>query len=53
MRDPLDHDEGRFRRMAADAQIVAAAKRMQWLKLATGLLALGIIGAILLTWRWG
>jgi hypothetical protein len=53
MRDPLDHDEARFRRMAADDEIVAAARRMQWLKLATGVIALAIIGAILLTWRWG
>ena len=53
MRDPLDHDERRFQRMAADTEIVLAARRMQWLKLATGLIALGIIAGILVTWRWG
>jgi hypothetical protein len=53
MRDPLHHDEATDERLAADPPIRALLMRVQWLKLATGGLALGLIAAIWLVWRWG
>ena len=57
MSDPLyqrQEDEKRLdeKRLAADPRAVAAFRRMQWLRLATGLLALSIIAAIWIIWRW-
>jgi hypothetical protein len=33
--------------------MLPAIMRLQWLKLASGAIALALIGAILLVWRWG
>ena len=52
-KDPLYHDERQFERMAGDPQIMSRFMRLQWLKIATGLVALGLIAAIWLTWRAG
>jgi len=53
MGDPLYHDEDQQRRMAGDPQIMAKAARLQWARLATGVAALALIGAIWLFWRLG
>lgn len=53
MSDPLFHDPGHAERIAADPNARAAALRMQWLKLAAGALALLLLAAIWLVWRWG
>jgi hypothetical protein len=53
MTDPLRHDPAGYRRMMRDPRAAAALQRMHWLKLATGLLALGLIAAIGLMWRLG
>jgi hypothetical protein len=53
VRDPLHHDEAGEERLAADPPIRALLTRLQWLKLATGGLALALIAAIWLVWRWG
>jgi hypothetical protein len=53
MRDPLHHDEAAEERLAADPPMRALLTRVQWLKLATGLIALMLIGSIWLVWRWG
>jgi hypothetical protein len=53
VRDPLYHDEAGEARLAADPPIRALLTRLQWLKLATGLAALALLGAIWLVWRWG
>jgi len=52
MRDPLYHDEERLDRLAADDRMLPAIRRLQWLKLATGLVALALVAAIWLVWRW-
>ena len=52
MSDPLYQDQDEEKRLATDPRAMAAFRRMQWLKLATGLLALGVIAAIWVTWRW-
>ena len=52
MRDPLYHEEERLDRLAADDRVLPAIRRLQWLKLATGLVALALIVAIWLVWRW-
>ncbi len=52
MRDPLYQDERRLDRLAADDRVAPAIRRLQWLKLASGLIALGLIAAIWIVWRW-
>lgn len=52
-KDPLYHDEGQYDRMTGDPQIWSRMLRLQWFKLATGFVALGLIAAIWLTWRIG
>ena len=52
MSDPLYQDQDDEKRLAADPRALAAFRRMQWLRLATGLVALGIIAAIWIIWRW-
>ena len=52
MSDPLYHNDRRQRRLLADPRVVALLARVQWLKLATGLIALAIIAAIWIVWRW-
>jgi hypothetical protein len=52
IRDPLYQGENEGRRLAKDSRVAALLRRLQWLKLASGLVALGIIGAIWVTWRW-
>ena len=52
MSDPLYHRQDDEKRLAGDPGAMAAFRRMQWLKLATGLLALGVIAAIWIVWRW-
>jgi len=51
-RDPLYDDRGEAQRLA-DGRIVQLLTRVQWLKLVTGAVALALIAAIWLTWRWG
>ena len=51
-RDPLFDDRGEAERIA-DAGVLRLLTRVQWLKLATGALALALIAAIWVTWRWG
>jgi hypothetical protein len=51
MRDPLYHSDHAPRR--PDDRMLAAITRMQWLKVASGAIALALIGAIWLVWRWG
>ncbi len=51
--DPLYQDEDQFKRMAANPQIMDRLLRLQGLKIATGLVALALIAAIWLTWRFG
>jgi hypothetical protein len=50
MRDPLYHED---RAPSLDDRTLAAIMRMQWLKVASGALALALIGAVWLVWRWG
>ncbi len=52
-RDPLFHDERPVEKAASDPQALRGLIRMQWLKLATGGLALLLILAIGLFWRFG
>jgi hypothetical protein len=52
MRDPLYQDEQRLDRLAADKRMAPVIVRLQWLKLASGLLALALIAAIWVVWRW-
>jgi hypothetical protein len=52
MRDPLYQDEKRLDRLAADDRVAPVIWRLQWLKLASGLIALGLIAAIWIVWRW-
>ncbi len=53
MRDPLYHDDSRRDQLTKDNRVMAVLTRLQWLKLATGLVALGLIGAVWVMWRWG
>ncbi len=53
MKDPFHHDTTSQERLAADSHVSAVVTRLQWLKLATGLIALALIGAIWVLWRWG
>ncbi len=52
-KDPLYQDQQQYERMANDPQIMAKVSLLQWAKLATGLVALALIGAIWLVWRFG
>jgi hypothetical protein len=51
MRDPLYHQERAPKGL--DDRAVAAILRMQRLKLASGAIALVLIAAIWIVWRWG
>ena len=51
--DPLYQDEDQFKRMAANPQIMNRLRRLQGLKFVTGLIALVLIAAIWLNWRFG
>ena len=52
MRDPWYRNEEPLDRLAADERVRPVITRLQWLKLASGLLALGLIAAIWIVWRW-
>lgn len=54
MRDPFAHDATKRRdaRLAADASVRPLAVRLSWLRIATGGLALVLIAAIWIVWRW-
>jgi hypothetical protein len=52
VRDPLYHDDDAARRLAADRRVTALLARLQWLKLVSGALALALIAAIWLVWRY-
>jgi hypothetical protein len=52
MKDPFFHNERALNRLGQDKNIMAMAARLQWLKLASGLFALGLIAAIWIVWRW-
>jgi hypothetical protein len=52
MGDPLYHDDDRRERLIADPRLAPALMRVQWLKIASGIVALGLIAAILIVWRW-
>jgi hypothetical protein len=50
MDDPFfSHDD---RPLMADRRVARLLLRVQWLKIATGLLALSLLGAIWAVWRW-
>jgi len=51
VRDPLYQDNSYTKRVADDPRAMAAVRRMHWLKLASGLIALGLIAAIWIVWR--
>jgi hypothetical protein len=51
--DPLYHDQRQMERMTGDREIMPRLVRLQWLKLATGAIALALIAAIWFTWRYG
>ena len=53
MRDPLYQDDRAETRLYADDRMRRMLMRMQWLKLATGLVALALVGAVWIVWRWG
>ncbi len=53
MRDPLYHDPDEAKRLAADQRAMRILMRVQWLKLATGALALALLAAVWIAWRWG
>ena len=53
MGDPLYPDGDRWERLAADPRVARLLLRVQWLKLGSGLIALAIIAAIAIVWRWG
>jgi hypothetical protein len=48
---PLYHDDRAPKEL--HERTLAAITRMQWLKVASGALALALIGAIWLVWLWG
>ena len=52
MGDPLYRDDRGRERLFADPRVRPALLRVQWLKIASGLVALGIIAAIWIVWRW-
>jgi hypothetical protein len=52
MGDPLYHDDAGRKRLLADPRVVAVLTWVQWLKIASGLVALAIIAAIWIVWRW-
>jgi hypothetical protein len=51
VRDPLYQDNRYTKGVANDPRAMAAVRRMHWLKLASGLIALGLIAAIWIVWR--
>ena len=53
MHDPWDRDEEPLDRHAADDRVAPAITRLQWLKLASGGIALGLIAAIRINWHQG
>jgi len=52
MGDPLYHDQSGEKRLIADTRVAAILMRVQWLKLASGLVALALIAAVWIVWRW-
>jgi hypothetical protein len=52
MADPLYHDDRGRKRLIADPQLAPALMRVQRLKIASGLIALAIVAAIWIVWRW-
>jgi hypothetical protein len=52
-RDPLFHDDKPVERAAGDPNTRSRLVRMQWLKLVSGGLALALLAAIWLVWRFG
>jgi hypothetical protein len=53
MRDPLYHDPDEAKCLSADQPAMRILMRVQWLKLATGALALAFLCAVWIAWRWG
>ncbi len=52
MSDPLFQDDRHVEGIASDQRAMAAVRRMHWLKLVSGLIALALIAAIWIVWRW-
>jgi hypothetical protein len=52
MRDPWYRNEEPLDRLAADDRVAPVIMRLQWLKLASGLIALALVAAIWIVWRW-
>ena len=52
MRDPLYHDDAQRERLLADPALAPTFMRVHRLKIASGLVALAIIAAIWIVWRW-
>ncbi len=53
MRDPFFHNDEHLRRLADDDAVRHAARWLFGLKLASGLVALALLAAVLVTWRLG
>jgi hypothetical protein len=52
MGDPLYRGDDGKDRLFSDPRVRPVLLRVQWLKIASGLIALGIIAAIWIVWRW-
>jgi hypothetical protein len=52
MGDPLYRDDRGRERLFADPRVRPARLSVHWLKIASGLVALEIIAAIWMVWRW-
>jgi hypothetical protein len=52
-RDPLYHDARRGSDLDRDQAFARQVARLHRLKLASGLIALALVAAIWLVWRWG
>jgi hypothetical protein len=50
--DPLYPDDRRRERLIADPYLATLLKRVHRLKIASGLIALALIAAIWIVWRW-
>jgi hypothetical protein len=50
--DPLYHDDRRRDRLIDDPSLAMVLKQVHGLKVASGVIALAIIAAIWIVWRW-
>jgi hypothetical protein len=52
MGDPLYHDDEGRRRLLSDPGVGPVVRRVHRLKVVSGLVALALIAAIWIVWRW-